>query len=484
MCMVLLASSPPLAAHAHATISAGDLAVISVSTNAANGPVGFSFVTLEAFHPVEVVIFTDRGWLASPGRFRPGEGEVYWDVDRLVSPGTVVEISGAGGLPLNPGGDQVVAFVGALMPDGTPTDTLIFGLNLGGPWAADATSDQTSALPPSLSGFELALEGGMDCAYGGPTVGTRSEMLAWIRDPAQWSCSDSERARPPAAFTVYRDPGARCSTDEECGPDVFCAYGVCCETECRRAAIGHCNTCEAGTGRCIASPAGTLCRAPGGPCDPADLCDGVGVDCPSNALAGPATVCREAAAACDPEERCTGDSRECPADVTTSPGAECRASTGPCDPAERCDADELECPPDVFEPDGIDCDDGLVCTASSSCVEGRCAGPVPLACDDSDVCTADACSDTGGCANEPIPGCCRDDAECDDADPCVVSRCEDHLCVATPSGLCDGGGPMDAGVESDAGAASVGGGGCGVAGRRAPPPWLFLGIALALARRR
>jgi len=486
--VVLLGGLLPGTASAHVVISAGDLAVVSIFTNEARGPVRFSFVTLESFHPPETVLFTDRGWLASEGRFRAGEGVTFWDVERTVPIGTVVELPGDTGISLHPGADSIIGLVGALAPDGTPTDTLIFGLNLGAPWAADASSDQTSALPPSLTGFEVALEGGMDCAYAGPTVGVRSEILALIRDPAQWRCSDSERPAPATAFTVYRDPGDRCSADAECAPGAFCAYGVCCETECRRDLIGHCTTCEEGTGRCIASPAGTLCRGPGGPCDPADSCDGVGMDCPPNALAGPELVCREATAGCDPEERCTGESRECPEDVSSSPGAVCRPSTGPCDPSELCDVGS-ECPADVFAPDGTECDDGLVCTAFSSCADGRCAGPVPLECDDADPCTADMCSDLGGCMHAPIAGCCRSDADCAEDDPCAAGRCDaDHRCVTEPSGLCDASGAIDAGTASGADAGPrfsvYGDCGCRITRREVPlRGWAWL-AALALVHRR
>ncbi|MCB9593168.1 MAG: hypothetical protein H6719_10585 [Sandaracinaceae bacterium] len=482
--LVLLAL--PARAAAHPTIMPGDVAVVSIHTNPAMGPPTFQLVTLEAFHPVEIVIFTDRGWLAS-GAFRAGEGEVYWDVDRFVPAGTVVEL---GGLTLSPGADSVVGFVGALMPDGTPTDSLLFGANLGGAWAADATSDTTSALPPSLAGFEVALGPGLDCAYAGPVVGTRSELLARIGDPDNWTCSDTERLSAPAAFTVYADRGRGCGVDADCGPAAFCAYGVCCDTECRRAEAGHCLTCDFGngdprTGTCGPAPTTQLCRTGRGPCDPMDHCDGVDTECPPNAPLGPTDVCRASTGGCDPAEVCDGVSAECPPDARSAVGAVCRPSRGPCDPAEVC-ADGVVCPDDVVVPDATECDDGLRCTSASSCQAGICSGPVPLECEDGDACTADACSDEGGCTHTPIVGCCVADADCDDGDPCSRDACGvDGWCVATP-GLCVDGGvvttPIDGGptVEPPPPA----GCGCRVGGRGAGGSWLVGWLLLVCWRRR
>jgi len=477
-------------ARAHPTIGAGDVAVVAVYSNPSTGAPSFSFVTLAAFHPVEVVTFTDRGWEAA-GRFRAGEGLAYWDVDRFVAEGTVIERPSM--LSLEPGDDSIVAFVGALMPDGTPTDTLLFGIRLGGPWDADATSDATSAMPPSLAGYELAVSGGLDCAYAGPTVGSRAALLARIGDPSEWTCSDVERPAAPAAFTVYRDLGATCVGDADCGPGVFCAYGVCCDSECRRDEAGHCLTCDFGlgdarTGHCGAAPTTYLCRLGAGPCDPADRCDGVSPECPPNAPLGPAEVCRPSVGGCDPAEVCDGVSPRCPPDVSSDPGAVCRPSDDPCDLEEVC-GDGVECPPDDALADGAPCDDGLVCTASSACVDGRCAGPVPLECDDDDPCTADACADDGGCTHAPIDGCCGDDAACDDGDPCTLDRCAERSCVSAPApGCADAGAGVDASVAIDAGSARDAGAppepapacACRAASPRRPPPsaWcvaLFLG---------
>lgn len=475
----------PSAARAHPVFRAGDVAVVAIHTNP-SGTVSFAFAAMTTFHPVETIRFTDRGWLAE-GRFRndASEGELSFDVERTIAAGTVIELPGTGAVALEAGADQVFAYVGPTTADGTPTDTLLFGLTLGGPWAADATSTGDSALPPSLAGLEVALGAHLDCAYAGPTVGTRSALLASIGDPARWTCSDAVRPAPPAAFTVYADRGEACGVDADCGPGVFCAYGVCCESACRRDEAGHCATCNYGpgdprNGTCGPAPTSYLCRTGRGPCDPMDHCDGVSVECPPNEVLD--TICRPSTGGCDPAERCDGVQPSCPADARAEVGSVCRPSRGVCDPEERC-AGEVDCPVDVVAPEGTECDDGLECTASSSCAAGVCAGAIPRECDDGDRCTADACRDEGGCLSTPVAGCCHEDADCDDGDPCSVDTCgADGWCVAPTSARCPDAGSTDGGVVDGPPA-----GGCGCATAVGGPPsgaaalaWL----ALLLWRRR
>jgi hypothetical protein len=92
------------------------------------------------------------------------------------------------------------------------------------------------------------------------------------------------------------------------------------------------------------------CRASAGACDPAEQCDGVGVDCPADAKS--TAVCRAAAGACDVAESCDGVGDACPADVVRPAGTVCRASAGTCDVAESCDGTGVACPADTGLPDG------------------------------------------------------------------------------------------------------------------------------------
>jgi hypothetical protein len=50
-----------------------------------------------------------------------------------------------------------------------------------------------------------------------------------------------------------------------------------------------CATCASGT--CMPQSAQTMCRPAAGPCDVAELCDGVSLDCPPDAVAPAGTQC-------------------------------------------------------------------------------------------------------------------------------------------------------------------------------------------------
>jgi hypothetical protein len=333
-------------------ITTGDVAIVAIYTGPGDAEVSFHFVTLSDFHLGESIGFTDRGYLAS-GAFRPGigEGETRWDVAAPTRGGTVVFLPAGSGLDLGRRADQLFAFTGAIGDDGSFSDLLVYGLNLGGPWAADATDAATSSLPPSLASANVALGSVSNCAYSGATRGSKAELLALIGDALSWTCSDTEQPRPPTSFTVLAALGDSCTDDADCVVG-FCAEGVCCDTECRRREPGHCSACNFGpadprTGTCQAAPTTYLCRSSRGDCDPPEMCDGVSTECPENGRASATTVCRASTGACDPEESCTGSDDACPDDVRT--------------------------------------------TLSS--------------CDDDDPCTADGCDVMGGCMHVPVEGC-------------------------------------------------------------------------------
>jgi hypothetical protein len=106
---------------------------------------------------------------------------------------------------------------------------------------------------------------------------------------------------------------------------------------------------------------------------------------------------------------------------------------GPCDVAEVCDGVVADCPADAFQPTGTLCDDGNICNGIEICDgTGQCLAGEPLDCDDGDPCTVDACDPVLGCVHTEIAGCCRADADCDDNDACTVDRCVANVCETTP----------------------------------------------------
>lgn len=92
--------------------------------------------------------------------------------------------------------------------------------------------------------------------------------------------------------------GQPCSGPSQCASG-FCVNGVCCNQSCS----GVCATCASGT--CMPQSAQTMCRPAAGPCDVAELCDGVSLDCPPDAMASPGTQC-------GPNRFCDGTSVICP----------------------------------------------------------------------------------------------------------------------------------------------------------------------------
>lgn len=330
-----------------------------------------------------------------------------------------------------------------------------------------------------------------------------------------------------ARLEVGADDGASCVVDAECGSG-HCVEGVCCESAC----LGGCEACSVALGgsedgRCTAVSAGWVCRESGGACDPEEICDGVGVDCPADARLEPgaicrpaegpcdvedrcdpsghcryafdetAAVCRPAAGACDAPEVCDGLMAECPAEWAAAEGTECRPSTGPCDVSDTCDGVHLHCGFDQRAADGMSCDDGDVCDGAETCAAGECAEGRPLRCDDGDRCTADACDAIAGCTHVEVAGCCRSHADCEDGDVCTRDRCLEGGCQRLPiAGCCHEDAECGAGEScldhrcaphADGGlptpSVPATGCGCGVVGRR-PPAWLLLLVLGWLAGRR
>jgi hypothetical protein len=130
--------------------------------------------------------------------------------------------------------------------------------------------------------------------------------------------------------------------------------------------------------QCIYTPAnaGTQCRASGGVCDPAELCDGTNAACPTDSFASNTTQCRASAGVCDAAETCTGSTATCPADTLASPSTVCRASAGDCDVPESCTGSSAICPADVLASSATTCRAAAgVCDVAESCSGSSAACP-------------------------------------------------------------------------------------------------------------
>ncbi|MEH3107521.1 MAG: hypothetical protein PGN09_09610 [Sphingomonas fennica] len=176
----------------------GDIAIVGYGADA--GVKSLAFVLL-ADLAGETIYFTDNGWQAAGG-FRANEGTVSYTVPAGAAIGTVVTIDGLTG-QLNPStsGDQILAYTGT-----AAAPTFLFGIDFADgntTWAGDATSSNTSAVPPGLTlGVDALAFAEDNAAYTGPLSGTPAQIRAAIADPANWTVNDAAGVPYAAGFDV------------------------------------------------------------------------------------------------------------------------------------------------------------------------------------------------------------------------------------------------------------------------------------------
>ena len=181
--------------------------IVLTGYTATGGATDFSFATLVDLTPGTQVNFTNRGWLAAGG-FRPGEGTLTYTVpaagltkgQSIVYSATSANFSGAA-LILGVTGDQLLVYQGT-----TTAPTFVTALTYPQAWAADATSDQTSALPPSLTIGTNALTLPAANATLGTSSTVRSGLPIALRTadatPANWAASATRQTLPTTAMSV------------------------------------------------------------------------------------------------------------------------------------------------------------------------------------------------------------------------------------------------------------------------------------------
>ncbi len=206
-------------------LNPGDIAILGVRADDIDGTAGngnddaFAWVPLVNLAPGAEIFFTDAGWTAA-NTFRAQEGAIKYTAPAGgLAAGTVMLLeltrdgsgayiftpSGGGGTYSNANdifvgttgfltaasGDQVFIFEGS-----TAAPVFIWGWKNEGPFDADATSNDTSALPPGLTAGVNALAVGNGAStdnnrYVGTSSGTALALAAAIADPANWETIES-----------------------------------------------------------------------------------------------------------------------------------------------------------------------------------------------------------------------------------------------------------------------------------------------------
>jgi hypothetical protein len=264
-------------------------------------------------------------------------------------------------------------------------------------------------------------------------------------------CASGFCMHQPSPLDTNCDDGNLCNGIRTCD-----GTGICQQpgppTDCDDDDLCTVDTCNTLTGACIHNATAGCCTTDG-QCGDGDAC--TVDDCTAN------NTCTHAALVCNDNDPCTADS--CNAQngcsATPIPGCQlcndasvCSDDADPCTDKAcvggRCEqAGNPNCcnvPADCLDIDRNPCTDN-----GTTCVNNRCAAPVPLTgtacgttcnpatcqsgtcmpdapmnCADPNPCTTDLCTDDQGCTHTHITGCCFTTAECNDSNVCTTDTCD------------------------------------------------------------
>lgn len=175
-------------------LTAGVLAIIGY--NLAGGE-DFTFVVLRPIPEGTVIEFTDNGWMMPENTFRTNESHfASWTAETALAVGDVTKLDLNN---MNNNGDQWCAY--QVAPGIT---TFVYAVNAYHTnWQATADANETSALYPDLTnGFTAVAVNYQNAYYTGTTVGTQSELLSSISDPANWTGALAALTLPTNPLTV------------------------------------------------------------------------------------------------------------------------------------------------------------------------------------------------------------------------------------------------------------------------------------------
>ena len=212
--------------------------------------------------------------------------------------------------------------------------------------------------------------------------------------------------------------GSACDDGTFCNGTDSCQAGEC-TGHAGDPCAGNTNcvaTCDEGADQCTSTPF-VPCTDDGNSCTD-DVCDGNAV-CTHPPLAIGA-VCRPSAGFCDPAEVCLGGGVPCPSDVLLPNGTVC---------SDMCTTGGVCQDGGCTTGTPVDCDDDDVCNGLETC--DPLTGCVPgqtLDCSDGNACTSDVCAPVEGCSNPNVV----DGSACDDGQRCTLfDSCAAGTCIGT-----------------------------------------------------
>lgn len=214
-------------------LTAGDIAIIAVNTDATKNVV---FVALTDIPASTDISFTDNAWDATTPAWRTGEGTIVWSTSSLVTKGTVVTITLGSpytvdvgsvtnntGFNLSTSGDQVLAYEGTTAPTTNASSLWLFAYSTES-FAWGDTSN-TSDYPTALSGAYVAMTtsttdvdnsyfaNGSSSQTSVSVSGTKTVLLALFTDSSKYYTNTTGPLTLPT-YTITVSSGSSAPTTQ------------------------------------------------------------------------------------------------------------------------------------------------------------------------------------------------------------------------------------------------------------------------------